>query len=194
MAAKPGSVIGWVASGEIEVPSAGKKTAGWLADERPPAQEFNWYWNLVSQWIDYLNDQVFTGVVQIPVLVAGTASIGAAALNNVISPSAIGSNQDNWAPTDIDTANLVRINTSGTFNITGIDASQVEGRVLFLLNIGSHNVTLANEDANSTDVNRFRFGGLSNIVMTGGVAGVVGLLYDATLERWVNFSGNGGLA
>ena len=37
-------------------PTTQKKTAGWSASERPPAETFNWLlWN-ISQWIDHFDD------------------------------------------------------------------------------------------------------------------------------------------
>lgn len=53
---KPATIPGWAApGGSVVEPLAGKKTTGWAPAEKPPAQNFNWFWNLVSDWIGYLN-------------------------------------------------------------------------------------------------------------------------------------------
>lgn len=54
--AKPTEKPDWV--GTIETPSGSKKTAGWFKDERPPFQFFNWFWKLVSEWIDWLDEML----------------------------------------------------------------------------------------------------------------------------------------
>ena len=35
-------------------PSSGRKATGWAASDRPPAKNFNWFWNTASNWIAYL--------------------------------------------------------------------------------------------------------------------------------------------
>ncbi|RKI39183.1 hypothetical protein D7Y27_22500 [Corallococcus sp. AB004] len=40
----------------IVEPNEGKKDTGWLLGDRPPAQHFNWFWNLVGRWLAYLDD------------------------------------------------------------------------------------------------------------------------------------------
>ena len=49
---KPTDLPQWADDGaaQITVPSAGKRTLGWIR-EKPPFQFFNWFWNLVYQWI-----------------------------------------------------------------------------------------------------------------------------------------------
>ena len=55
--AKPVDVPRWAdVSGDIVVPIDGKKDVGWVEEERPPNSFVNWFWNLVFQWTDWLND------------------------------------------------------------------------------------------------------------------------------------------
>src|SRR5690554_3330220 len=58
MATKPTDLPEWATDpgADITEPPVGKKAAGWTALEKPPAQWFNWFFNLVYQWIIYLND------------------------------------------------------------------------------------------------------------------------------------------
>jgi hypothetical protein len=65
MATKPSSTPRWAnVGGDIVEPAGGKKDVGWVAEEKPPAQYFNWLLNLTWQWLEYLNDGIFDGNVQ----------------------------------------------------------------------------------------------------------------------------------
>ncbi|MFH1429429.1 MAG: hypothetical protein ABIH39_06765 [Candidatus Margulisiibacteriota bacterium] len=50
---KPTSRPEWSDNNAI-APSTSKQTTGWASGEKPPFQFFNWFWNIVSQWIKYL--------------------------------------------------------------------------------------------------------------------------------------------
>jgi hypothetical protein len=58
---RPADTPDWDATGNTSTPSASRKTSGWLGatgttpGDKPPAQEFNWFWNLVSGWLSHLN-------------------------------------------------------------------------------------------------------------------------------------------
>jgi len=57
--AKPTTKPEWIPDSDpskIEAPSASKQNTGWLSGEKPPYQFFNWFWNLVSKWVEYLED------------------------------------------------------------------------------------------------------------------------------------------
>ena len=65
MSTKPTSLPRWAdVSGDIVEPTSGKKDVGWVSDEEPPAQYFNWLLNLIYLWTRYLSDGVFDGDVQ----------------------------------------------------------------------------------------------------------------------------------
>lgn len=55
--AKPTTKPGWNPADplDIVVPSGSKKNTGFSPNEKPPSQYFNWFWKLVSDWIDYLD-------------------------------------------------------------------------------------------------------------------------------------------
>lgn len=60
--AKPASLPRWAdVSGDIVEPTSGKKDVGWVADEEPPAQYFNWLLNLTYQWLEYVDGNSFEG-------------------------------------------------------------------------------------------------------------------------------------
>ena len=53
---QPSSKPSWVPSDDatkIIEPSTSKKNTGWLAEEKPPYQYFNWFWNVFSKWVDW---------------------------------------------------------------------------------------------------------------------------------------------
>ncbi len=56
---KPTSKPNWIPSDDpekITAPSGSKQNTGWLSGEKPPFQFFNWFWNLISKWIAYLEE------------------------------------------------------------------------------------------------------------------------------------------
>lgn len=66
--AKPSSRIDWTLANPDQAtisvePTAQKKTAGWLPDERPPREYLNWLFQNVDEWIKYfetLTDELKT--------------------------------------------------------------------------------------------------------------------------------------
>ncbi len=59
MSTKPSDLPTWATDGGADIvePNAGKQALGHRAGERPPAQYFNWWQNLVFQWIEWI-DQI----------------------------------------------------------------------------------------------------------------------------------------
>lgn len=52
--AKPSSVPGWGGT-TTPAPDAGEQTAGFASGDKPPFQWVNWFWNLVSDWLTFLD-------------------------------------------------------------------------------------------------------------------------------------------
>lgn len=100
-------------------------------------------------------------------------------LTGVISPAQLTANTNDWAPTGIEDAFLIRVSTDASRDLTGI-ADQGAGRTLKLTNVGSNNLVLKDEDANSTAANRFALSG----DLTLGASQSVILHYDETASRW----------
>ncbi|MEM8575518.1 MAG: hypothetical protein AAGF48_12885 [Pseudomonadota bacterium] len=111
-------------------------------------------------------------------------------LSGVISPAQITANQNNYAPTGINAAAVVRVDSDAARNITGISASQIEGRVLVLQNDGANTITLPHESASSTAANRFDLQDDTDFELKAG--GAVVLIYDDTADRWRLVGGSGG--
>jgi hypothetical protein len=77
--------------------------------------------------------------------------------DSVISPASLSTNQNNWSPAGLSTANVIRFSCSPTVNITGLAAPATDGQVIVFDNVGTINCTLTANDANSTAANRFLF-------------------------------------
>lgn len=102
-------------------------------------------------------------------------------LEGVISPAQLVANTDNWNPTGLATANVIRVSTDASRNLTGIVAPAVDGTLILLINVGTNNLVLVH-DATSTAANRFFCAGAGNQTVNEGDA--VWLWYDGTTDRW----------
>jgi len=99
----------------------------------------------------------------------------------VISPSQLTGNQNDWSPTGLSTASVIRLSTDATFRIiTGLDGGE-PGRRITLMNVGSYTVMLKDESASSTSGNRFAFDSQDWFILPGRS---VELIYDATSAVW----------
>lgn len=87
----------------------------------------------------------------------GTSFPSTITFSAVISPTALAADTNNWAPTGLSTAYMIRASASGAArNITGLSASGVTaGRQIQIHNIGSLTLTLLGNNASSTAANRF---------------------------------------
>lgn len=103
------------------------------------------------------------------------------ALTADISPSQITSNQDDYSPTGLSTATILRLNTDASRDITGITGG-ADGRILLIFNVGSFNIVLK-DDVTSTAENRFALNGDLTLQPDNSV----GLWYDSTSSRWRAF-------
>ena len=97
-----------------------------------------------------------------------------------ISPAAIAAQADNYNPTSLSTAAVLRLSLTGAQTITGI-AGGADGRLLIVHNIDATDaLTLSDEDAASTAANRLALQG--NVVLAPDTS--VLLQYDSTSSRW----------
>ena len=102
-----------------------------------------------------------------------------------ISPTSISSNQNDYNPTSLSTSTVLRLTSDASRNITGL-AGGADGRVILILNVGSNNIVLKNQDAGSTAANRFLFPGSTGVTIQAEDA--VTLWYDSTTSRWRGFT------
>jgi hypothetical protein len=96
-----------------------------------------------------------------------------------ISPAQITANQNDYNPTGLSTATVLRLNTDASHNITGL-AGGADGRMIYVHNVGAQNIVLVDESASSTAANRFALSGDATIQADQSVL----LQYDSTSTRW----------
>lgn len=101
------------------------------------------------------------------------------ALTGVISPSQITSNQNDYNPTGIASAAILKLSSDASRSVSGL-AGGAEGRVVGLLNTGGQVITLLNESVSSTAANRFALG--DDVAIKARQA--VLLRYDGAAARW----------
>lgn len=149
------------------------------SDAAPPLSQA-----IVPTWSGahtFSSSATFNGIV--------TAS-SALNLTGTISPTLASGNNNDWAPTGIATANIIRAtpNAAGSI-ITGITAP-ASAQTLWLINaLGLSTITLSNADTNSAAANRFSIGS-SRVLATGDA---IGLWYDTASTRWrvLDYSASG---
>ncbi len=100
-----------------------------------------------------------------------------------VTPSA---NQDNYSPTGLADAGILRVNASASIKLTGL-ATGAEGRVLVVWNASTdYLLWLEHENTSSTAANRFTLPkAFPAFLMPGDM---ITLLYDATATRWIVWS------
>ena len=129
-----------------------------------------------------------TGAAQAAITSLGTLTTltlaGPRLMTGVISPTQLTGNTDNWNPTGLATANVIRMDVDAPRTITGIVA-QASGTILILYNKTNFTITLAH-DATSTAANRFYCTG--NVDMGILAHGTVEARYDGTDSRWCVYS------
>jgi hypothetical protein len=101
--------------------------------------------------------------------------------NNIITPTPIAANTNDYSPAGLANCNVMRVSTNGgNFDCTGIVA-QEDGRVIIILNIGSSGTfKLKNNSASSSANNRFLLNGDASLAANEGAF----IMYDGTSLRW----------
>lgn len=125
-------------------------------------------------------------------LVGGpTALAGALTLSGVISPAQIVANTENYNPTGLATARVIRVTTDAARNLGGIVApAGPVGQVVTLRNFGSFGLVLLHESAGSTAANRMNLP--NSVAMTLTSHAAVDLWYDVASTRWAPLNGGPG--
>ena len=97
------------------------------------------------------------------------------------TPSQITANQDDYAPTGLENANVLRLDADQIREITGISGGY-DGRVIRVVNVGGADSTivLRRQSSSSSAANRFSL--LRDITLDSGES--VSLQYDGPSQRW----------
>lgn len=145
-----------------------------------------------TPFIDFKNDSADDFDARIVLTGDDVLSVQGAALDvrrlqhqaaSIISPTALAANTNDWNPTGLGTAYLIRATSDATpRNLTGITA-QADGTVLYLHNANAATTITLVHDATSTGANRFLCKGAANFALTAKTT--VMLVYDSTADRWL---------
>ena len=99
--------------------------------------------------------------------------------DDIITPAAFTVQTDNFNPTGLDTAAVIRISSTTGVTLTGIVA-QTDNPRIELINVGANDITLANASGSSTAGNRF----VLNADLTLKANHSARLFYDETSVDW----------
>lgn len=181
-----------------------------LGLEKPPAIAGSWGQDINENFdridAEFANDahpvrtttctgsDVITAVIDgVPTCSAVAADLGGSvSFTGDITPPQITSDANNYNPTGLSTAAVLRLDTDASRNVTGL-VGGADGRLILIFNVGSNNVVLVNESGSSTDLNRFAIN--ANIALAAN-QGII-LQYDSISLRWraaSGISGGGGQA
>jgi hypothetical protein len=103
-------------------------------------------------------------------------------LTPAITPAALTTSQNNYAPTGGGGASVWRISATTPVNITGLAVGQADGDVYVITNVGSSTITLVHESASSTAANRLSCPGADSIVLA--TLSTAMFIYDGTAARF----------
>lgn len=137
--------------------------------------------------LDFQYDATLDGAVggwELKNPAASTATGASVSFSAMITPTIIGSSQNDYSPTGLSGASGLRLSSSAAYNITGLAGGSI-GRIMALHNVGAYNLTLKDESASSAAANRFAL--TADITLTPDTSLL--LQYDSTSSRWRVFSG-----
>jgi len=101
--------------------------------------------------------------------------------NSIISPPSFAVNQNNYAPTGIQGASVLRLTATAVVSVTGIEApNTARWKKLIIFNVGGSNITLTDASASSVIANRFAMNG--NLLLNPNEGAI--FMYDQTSSRW----------
>lgn len=104
------------------------------------------------------------------------------------TPAQFGANQNNYTEEGGNSHGFFRWSSDASRDVTGLSISQEDGDIHLIVNVGSNNIVLKHQDANSTDVNRFLNSTAADITLAASQA--ADAIYDGTTQRWRVFKRN----
>lgn len=200
MAAKPSLLPDWATGGtNTTEPSAGLKISGWGLNAVAVSSYANWLAKITRDWLEYLKDGVMSGAFTFDstvgitgaTTITGSATVGGLVNTKskrnsaILTPAAIGANQNDYAPTGHADNYHFRLSSASSYNITGL-AGGVDGREVVISNVNAilsgNTFTLIHNSGSSSAANRFHLAIGANITITEGMS--VRLIYDGTASLW----------
>src|SRR5207302_6631324 len=117
----------------------------------------------------------------------GTKFLDSLGVDKIISPAQITADQNDYNPTGLATAGVLRLTTDALRNLTGLQAG-IPGQVLLIHNVGAFDLVLNAQNAGSVATNRFALFG--DLTLSADQFGI--LWYDGTSTRWRGLPQGGG--
>lgn len=138
--------------------------------------------SILMQWVPTLGTEITMDVNGL------TLNSGLQLIGEVTDSIAV--QENNYAPTGLGNASILKIDASEPSEITGIETDDFpSGKVVYIINTGTESITLVNQSGDSSVGNQFDIG--SNIVLGAGHA--VGVVWDDPVwRRLSNSEGSGG--
>ncbi len=99
----------------------------------------------------------------------------------VITPSSLTVNTNDYAPTSLQAAAVLRVSATGAVDLTGLVAAATPHAKL-LINVGTQTITLKTASGSSAAANRWRCPGAVDFSLTAGTA--VWIFYDLASTVW----------
>lgn len=134
-----------------------------------------------AKWVVFSPLGILDGSITSAKLAANIAIAGTFALTGDITPAQITAGTNDYNPTGLSTAAILRLSTDATRSLSGLVGGS-DGRQIQIRNVGLFNLTLAHNSTASTPANRFDLP--SGATLTLLPTESVDLIYDATLSRW----------
>lgn len=114
---------------------------------------------------------------------AGSTVPSSFALTGTITPTALTTNANDYNPTSLSTAAVIRQDSSANVNITGLQGG-AQGRIIILVNVGSFTISLLDESSSSTTpANRFKLPAAYATLALAPQESAT-LQYNTTSSRW----------
>ncbi len=103
------------------------------------------------------------------------------AFDSVISPPQLTAGVDDYNPTNLERATMIRLSSNGAYNITGIWGGS-NGRVLWLVNLSGSTLTLKNATTSQAK-NQFALNADYSLL----AGATVAIIYDGITKSWRQF-------
>jgi hypothetical protein len=111
-------------------------------------------------------------------------------LKTGVTSVGLGTGQNDYAPVGLSGSNVLKITPTANISITGLNASQIDGRVLVVENTDltvGYAITFRHENASSAAANRFSMPDqVDSWVLTSGAVAI--FIYNGTGSRWQLYS------
>lgn len=135
------------------------------------------------------NERVFTPGANVDITDGGsggnyTLAAGTKAVTRPgdLTPADITANVDNYSPSGLADASVLRLNVTSNANMSGLSGGS-DGREMVVYCTGSATLTLLHESGSSTAANRFVLPGDASMTLVKNQGAQ--FIYDATQSRWV---------